>query len=131
MLLTLIPFQSFSQTSSAWLDSIDVSSFKVYRHKGKVPAEFFSAIGIENKNNIANAHGFFRKGCTGFGKGKRLNWVAKDKNGHFIICMSHGGRSYGTEYYYCELEKGKPFVYGLFKITKDPISFKKIMDTKN
>ena len=132
LLLILFPLKSFSQTGSkAWLDTIDTHSFRVYKNKNKVPEEFLKALDIESKRKIANPYGHFRKGCTGFGKSRRLNWIAKDKNNHSIISISHGGRSYGTEYYYCEITENKVCLYGLLKITVDPMSFYKVIEMRD
>lgn len=78
----------------------DTLNYKVTRAKIKIPKETFSIIGIESLSDIAGRFGFFSKTCTGFGKFKKLNWLATDKKGHYIFSISSGGRGYNTAVYY-------------------------------
>lgn len=92
---------------SSWIKNIDTLSFKIHTTKRYIPKEFYSPIGIERRNQIANLHGNFNPGCSGLGKGRRLNWIANDENGHWIISISRGGRAYNTSYYFIAKEKGE------------------------
>jgi hypothetical protein len=80
--------------------AFDTLNYKVSKAKRKVPREIYSTINIESISKIAGRFGFFRKGCTGIGKSKRLNWIASDEKGHYILSISTGGRAFMTTVYY-------------------------------
>lgn len=96
-------------TTTTWMFHIDTSAFTVRYDKGFIPAELYAAIGIENTRDIANPHMPFRKGCTGTGTipHKRLNWIAQDTSNHWILSISYGGKSSGTQFYFIDKDSGK------------------------
>jgi hypothetical protein len=107
IVLTLATKLLFSQdTSATWINKIEKLSFKVYHGKRHIRKEMFSSIGIERKIEIARRYGYFSKGCRGL-RHKRLNWLAKDKDDHYILSISNGGRFYGTRYFFMEYNKEK------------------------
>jgi len=91
--------------TNSWLKNIDTSSYKVYYKKKFVSRKIISAIDMK-KSWIAEPDGKFSAGCTGSGKRKRLNWVAKDKNGHVILSISYGGIASGISYYFIDSDSG-------------------------
>lgn len=92
----LLGLQSKALTNTEF----DTLNYKVTKAKRKIPKELFSTINIESLSNIAGRFGFFRKGCTGIGKSKRLNWLTTDNKGHYILSISSGGRAFMTTVYY-------------------------------
>jgi len=96
-----------------WINKIDTSSFKVFHAKQQISKEFFPIIRIKNRNDITNYKGKFRIGCVGHGKSRRLNWLSKDHNNHWILSVSYGGRAYDTIYYFFDYDKGKINYNGL------------------
>ena len=91
--------------TNSWLKNIDTISYKVYYKKKFVSRKIIATIDMK-KSWIAEPNGRFRAGCTGKGKSKRLNWVAKDKNGHIILSISHGGLASGISYYFIDSDSG-------------------------
>lgn len=111
LILFLFIFNShflFAQqdTTGAWFKNIDTLSYKVYFSKMYVPAQIISAIDMKKKF-IAGPNGKFSSGCTGKGKKLRLNWVAKNEKGHFVVSISYGGIVSGTYYYFVESNNGE------------------------
>lgn len=110
-ILTFLAGQSlFSQdTTTTWMFSIDTSAFTVRYDKGFIPAELYSAIGIQSTRDIANPHMPYHKGCTGTGTmpHKRLNWIAQDSSNHWILCISYGGKASGTQFYFIDKHTGE------------------------
>jgi hypothetical protein len=96
MAFTLLGLQGKAQTALEF----DTLNFEVTKAKRKIPCELFSAFNIESISSISGRFGFFRKGCTGIGKSKRLNWLAIDNKGHYVISISTGGRAFMTTVYY-------------------------------
>ncbi len=96
MAFTLLGLQGKAQT----VLEFDTLNYNVTKAKRKIPRESFSVINIESLSSISGRFGFFRKGCTGIGKNKRLNWLAIDNKGRYIISISAGGRAFTTTVYY-------------------------------
>ena len=99
----------FSQdTTVTWINNIDTNSFKVCFKKRCIPKEFYSIINVDNSKDIANAKKKYQTGCVGHGlPHHRLNWLAKDKNNHWVLSISYGGLHNRTDYFFIDKEKGK------------------------
>ena len=93
---TLIGLQGNAQAALEF----DTLNYKLTKAKRKIPRESLSAINIKSLSSVSGRLGFFRKGYTGIGKSKRLNWLAIDNKGHFLISVSTGGRAFMTTVYY-------------------------------
>ena len=103
----------FSQDMS-WFHKIDTLSYEIFYDKKTIPQTFYSVIGIETRNDIVNPNGNFSKGCTGPGKRIRFNWLAKDKNNHWVISISYGGIAYNTKYFFFDSEGEKMNCKGIY-----------------
>lgn len=90
----------FSQdTTVTWIRNIDTSSYKISYRKSNIPKEFYKFIGINRKNEIVNPSKNWTPSCISR-KHYRLNWIAKDKNNHWVISVTYGGRGVFTTYQY-------------------------------
>ena len=103
----------FSQdTSVTWMNKIDTATFKMFYNKESIPKDFYKIIGIDKQSEIVSANKPYRHGCLGGLPGHRLNWLAKDKNNHWVLSISFGGRANGTKYLFIDSAKGKLNVNG-------------------
>ncbi len=100
---------AFSQdTTVTWINNIDTNAYKVCFKKRCIPKEFYSIINIKKSTDIANANKDYQTGCVGHGLPlHRLNWLAKDKNNHWVLSISNGGLVQETCYFFIDKEKGK------------------------
>jgi hypothetical protein len=102
-------FYIFSQdTTFAWVENIDTSVFSIKYKSRSIPKEFYAIIGIENAKQIASANEPYKIGSHSKKDlpNKRLNWLAEDKNKHWVLCISYSGLAHGTKYIYIDKEKG-------------------------
>lgn len=98
---------SFPQdTTVTWIKNIDTSSFKMFYSKSNIPKEFYKFIGIDNKKDMANPTDKWTPSCIGK-QHHRLNWIARDKNNHWVISVTYGGKGVWTNYHYFDKENGK------------------------
>ncbi|MCW3084070.1 MAG: hypothetical protein JWP12_1436 [Bacteroidetes bacterium] len=94
-------------TTVTWLNNIDTTAFQLHYNKKAIPKELYPLIKIDKAKDIASADGLYQAGCVGSGlPRRRLNWIAKDTNNHWVLSISHGGYSSGTEYYFIDRSKG-------------------------
>jgi len=111
LILLLFSCAAWGQdTTVTWINNIDTNSFKLLYDKKEIPKEFYLILQMRTIKDIASANEPFQGGCTGGGKGwpsQHLNWLAVDKNNHWVLSVSHGGRGYWTDYYYFDKEKGQ------------------------
>ncbi|MGZ3862890.1 MAG: hypothetical protein ACXVPN_10800 [Bacteroidia bacterium] len=106
-------------TTVAWLNNIDTATFKIYYKKGSIPKDFYTFVGIDNLSEIVSANKPYRKGCLGSLPGQRLNWLAKDNRGHWVLSVSFGGRAPGTKYLYIDHEKNIYNINGFWFLDDD------------
>ena len=102
--------QLFAQdTTVTWLNNIDTSAFTISYDKKRIPEELYPAIGIKSLRDIANPGKRYRRGCVGGARlpNKRLNWMASDKNNHWILSVSYGGYACGTKFYFIDKDSGQ------------------------
>lgn len=97
----------FSQdTTVLWIRNIDTLAFKLSYDKQDIPKEFYKTIGISSTEQIANPSDNWTSSCMNPIHHK-LEWIAKDKNNHWVISITYGGRASGINYYLFDMEKVK------------------------
>ncbi len=102
-------------TTVTWLTNINVAEFKIAYKKRAIPREFYDVIGIDHLRDIASAHRPYRQGCIANGlPGHRLNWLAKDDKGHWVLSVSFGGRGHNTKYIFIDHDKNKKNINGFY-----------------
>lgn len=107
---------SFAQdTSVTWINNIDTTTFKIFYSRKSIPKDFYKIIGISKRGDIVSAHKAYQKGCVNRGRAsKRLNWLAKDNNNHWVLSISYGGRASGTKYIYIDCNKDGLNINGFY-----------------
>jgi len=98
---------SFSQDSTVtWIKNIDTLSFKMLTGKKDIPKEFYKFVEIKSLKEIANPTDEWTPSCIRTPH-KKLHWIAKDKNNHWVLSVTTGGKGVFAGYYFFDKEKGK------------------------
>ncbi|MNV00555.1 hypothetical protein D3C71_907210 [compost metagenome] len=97
---------SFSQDSTvAWIQNMDTTSFKMFYHKKKIPKKFYEILNIKKISQVANPGDDYSPGCTNPIR-SQLHWIAKQKN-RWVLFMTYGSSAVSDRLYFIDLDNDK------------------------
>ncbi|WP_430402973.1 hypothetical protein [Fluviicola sp.] len=97
---------SFSQdTTVAWIQNLDTTSFKMFYNKKKIPKKFYEILGVKSIGEIANPKDNYSPSCVGSFRGQ-LHWIAKQEN-RWVFFITRGSSAVCDMLYFIDLDNHK------------------------